>query len=81
MFYLLLSGAYPESQPFQLPALCQQRGAQDAGRELSQDRQPKLAKGTFHNIRHYVQYRNRSVLAGRTDSCLGTDWSLVSRRW
>jgi len=41
MFWLLLSSAYIKSRTFQPPLLCQRRGAQEAGREHSQDSWPK----------------------------------------
>ena len=39
--------------------LCQQAGAQEAGREHSQDSRPELAKGVFHTMERHAQYINR----------------------
>lgn len=78
MLYLLVSSAYTESTPF-LPLSSQEKGAQEIGREHSQDRWPHLPKGC--SIPYGIMVSNKT--AGRLvqGHSLGTGWPSVHYWW
>ena len=75
--------------PFKFPMLCQWAGAQEPGREQSQDSWPELAKGIFHTMESHAQYINQGNLTGAGQWLLGDclvsighrTLALVSRCW
>lgn len=77
ILWLLLSSAYPKSGNFQFPTLWQRAGAQEAGREHSQDSRPELAKGIFHAMEHHGQCTHWGGWSGAADCLSGMGWALV----
>jgi len=75
----LLGNAFILSQGlFSFPCSARQGGAQEMGREHSQDSWLKLTKGIFHTIWHHAQYINGGELGLLLRGEMGINHSVVS---